>query len=206
MIHANWKIVAENYVDVYHLAHLHATTLNMYAHDQARFAFEGNHYWFWEPLAKAYRDNLAQLIPFKRIKEVGDGQLGAYVPWLFPNLGLAATESSWSLFQLIPLAPDKTKVLVRTKLEPMSDWEYYRQQKKSTAAWEKVMGKGPKATPGQEDGPLDSGDFMEEDAYVCEQQQKSLKNPLFNVGATAQHQESPVVGFQKVVQAWMAAG
>ena len=33
--------------------------------------------------------------------------------------------------------------------------------------------------------PMASGDFITEDIYVCEQQQKSLKSPYFSVGATA---------------------
>ena len=34
-IKANWKIVVENYIDVYHLAHLHSGTLAMYDHANA---------------------------------------------------------------------------------------------------------------------------------------------------------------------------
>ena len=34
-IKANWKIVVENYIDVYHLAHLHSGTLAMYDHARA---------------------------------------------------------------------------------------------------------------------------------------------------------------------------
>ena len=46
---ANWKIVVENYIDVYHLSHLHSNTLQMYDHARAVYGFEGPHYIFWEP-------------------------------------------------------------------------------------------------------------------------------------------------------------
>ncbi|BDD09332.1 hypothetical protein FUAX_17640 [Fulvitalea axinellae] len=202
-INANWKIVAENYIDVYHLAHLHSSTLNMYDHAKAEFGFVGDHYLFREPLAKDYRDNLDKLMPFKRITEMTDEHLGAYVPWLFPNVGLAESESSWSVFVAIPLAPDKTKVIVRTKLQPMTDMEYYKQSESSKKWWPKIMGMDTKYGNYDEDDPMASGDFMQEDIYVCEQQQKSLSNPLFGVEATAQHGESTVRGFQERIQKWV---
>jgi len=206
VINANWKIVAENYIDVYHLAHLHSNTLNMYDHANAKFGFVGDHYLFWEPLAPKYKENLDTLIPFKRIAEMTDEYVGAYVPWLFPNLGLAESESSWSFFYTIPLAPDKTKVIVRTKMEPMTDWEYYKQNSKSSSSWYKIMGGETKYGNEDSDDPMASGDFMAEDIYACEQQQKSLKNPLFGIAATAKHGESTVRGFQERIARWMEYG
>lgn len=203
IIKANWKIVVENYIDVYHLAHLHSHTLNMYDHAKAEFGFVGDHYMFWEPLVKDYSENLEQLIPFKKIKEMTDEHLGAYVPWLFPSLGLAESESSWATFQVIPLAPDKTNVIVRMKLEEMTDWEYQKQGTKSRKNWEKIFGKQTKYTSSDPQDPMSSGDFMQEDIYVCEQQQKSLKNPLFSVAKTAKKGESTIRQFQEIVQKWM---
>lgn len=203
VINANWKIVTENYIDVYHLAHLHSNTLHMYDHANAKFGFVGDHYMFWEPLVKDYMDNLEDLLPAKRIEEMTDEYIGAYVPWLFPNLGLAEGESSWSFFYTIPLAPDKTKVIVRTKMEQMTDWEYYKQNKRFESAWMRVMEKGTKYEPTDDDDPMTSGDFMAEDIFACEQQQKSLSNPLFSVVATAKHGESTVRTFQSIVKRWM---
>jgi len=206
-IQANWKIVAENYIDVYHLAHLHSNTLQMYDHAKAQYDFVGNHYMFWEPLVEKYRENLDSLIPFKKIAEMTDEYLGAYVPWLFPNLGLSEGEGSWNIFHAIPLAPDKTKVIVRSKLEPMTDWEYTKQQAKSTMSWNGIMGGktkyGDKPDENSTD-PMDWNDFMEEDVYVCEQQQKSLNNPLFVVQYTAKYGESTVREFQTIIKNWMA--
>lgn len=203
VIKANWKIVIENYIDVYHLAHLHSHTLNMYDHAKAEFDFVGDHYLFWEPLVKDYYDNLDSLIPFKRIKEMTDEYIGAYVPWMFPSLGLAESESSWSLFHVIPLAPDETKVVIRTKLEEMTSWEYTSLAAKSAKNWEKVFGKKTKYDSIDPDDPMASGDFMAEDIFVCEQQQKSLKNPLLNVTHSAKKGESTIRGFQEIVQKWM---
>lgn len=203
VIEANWKIVVENYIDVYHLSHLHSNTLQMYDHAKAEYGFVGDHYMFWEPLEKKYAENLDDLIPFKRISEMTDEYIGAYVPWLFPSLGLAESEASWSTFLVVPLAPNKTKVIVRTKMEEMTDYEYMKQSEKSDRSWTRIMGEGTKYGNWDEDDPMASGDFMVEDIYACEQQQKSLSNPLFSVVATAKNQESTVRGFQAIVKRWM---
>ena len=154
-------------------------------------------------VGKKYAENLDKLIPFKQIEEMTEETMGAYVPWLFPSLGLAESESSWSTFSIHPLAPDKTKVIVRTKMEPMSDVEYQSQLSKSNRNWTKIMGDKTKYDRSDESDPMASGDFMQEDIYACEQQQKSLSNPLFSVIATAHYQESSVRGFQKIVKRWM---
>jgi len=209
-INANWKIVAENYIDVYHLAHLHSNTLQMYDHANARYGFVGDHYMFWEPLSKDYQDNLDKMIPYKRIEEMTDEYIGAFVPWLFPNIGLSENEASWSTFIAIPLAPDKTKVIVRSKLEPMTDWEYGKQSAKSAYAWSKIKsatitkyGSNPDTSSSD---PMEWNDFMEEDVYACEQQQKSLRNPLFNVTTTAKYGESTIREFQSIIKRWMDNG
>ncbi len=206
VIQANWKIVAENYIDVYHLSHLHSNSLNMYDHKKAEFGFVGDHYMFWEPLTKRYRDNLDKLIPTKRIKEMTDKYIGAYVPWFFPNMGLSESESSWSTFHIIPIAPDQTKVIVRSKLEPMTDTEYETQSNMSYASWAEIMGYktkyGTEPNENSED-PMEWNDFMEEDIYACEQQQKSLSNPLFNIEYTAKDGESTIRRFQQIIQQWM---
>ena len=43
----------------------------------------GDHYWFYEPLSKKHKAEM----PF--IDHLPKDKVGAYVPMLFPNLGLA---------------------------------------------------------------------------------------------------------------------
>ncbi|MEM7104626.1 MAG: aromatic ring-hydroxylating dioxygenase subunit alpha [Bacteroidota bacterium] len=203
VINANWKIVVENFIDVYHLSHLHASTLNMYDHAKAEHQFIGDHWVFREPLTKKYRDNLEDLNPFKRIKEVTDDHLGAYVPWLFPSIGITESESLWSTFHVIPLAPDKTKVVIRTKFEEISTWELTKRSAKYYFSWNRTMSKRAKYKNGDKNDPMASGDIMEEDIYACEQLQKSLNNPLFDIVATAKNQESTIIDFQKIVKKWL---
>ncbi len=200
-INANWKIVVENYIDGYHLAHLHSETLFMYDHRHQQTGFVGDHFYFYEPLSKGYLDKIENNSPLPLIGHVPKDKMGAYVPMLFPNLGLAESKSSWSTFHVIPVAPDRSIVEIRIKVMPVSDWKYITQAWKSWSyfkdrTWDKYG-------TGDRDDPLASGDFMAEDIYVCEQQQKSLKSPYFSIGAIAKDLEQSVYQYQSNVQKYL---
>lgn len=203
-IKANWKIIVENYIDHYHLAHLHEGTLDMYDHANAEFGWKGPHYWFYEPLQPDYLADIDNAAPQPLIKSVPREQIGAYVPWLFPNIGLGENEAAWSTFHTIPLAPDRTLVVIRSKMENASEWEYTKQYTKSmmSKVWQHYGNKG-KYEGDPETDPMASGDFMAEDVYACEQQQKSLSSPMFSVGARAKRGEYAVLRFQEEVKKWM---
>lgn len=203
-IKANWKIVVENNIDHYHLAHLHEGTLNMYDHAKATFGWKGPHYWFYEPLVEDYSKDLKNATPYPLIDHVPENKIGAYVPWFFPNIGLAESESSWTTFHVLPLAPDRTLVTFRTKTQKADDWEYAKQAAKSamSSVWTKYGNKGKYKSKDKSD-PMASGDFMLEDIYACEQQQKSLQSPYFKVGAQAQKGEYAIQRFQEEVKKWV---
>ena len=200
-INANWKIVVENYIDGYHLAHLHSETLFMYDHRKQQTGFVGNHFHFYEPLAKDYGADIENNSPYPLIDHIPPEKIGAYVPMLFPNLGLSETESTWSTFHIIPVAPDKCVVEIRSKIMPVSSWNFMAQEWKS---WNYFKSrKGDKYKTGDKNDPMASGDFMAEDIYVCEQQQKSLRSPYFSVGAIAKDLEKSVYQFQRNVQNYL---
>lgn len=194
-IKANWKIVVENYIDVYHLSHLHSGTLAMYDHKKAEYGFHGPHFAFQEPLSKSYLEDITKNSPYPLI--VPAEQAGAWVPMLFPGLGLAESESAWSTFHITPLAPDLTRVETRTRLKNASSWEFSKQALKSSGYWSnKIRGKYAKSA--EDEDPMTSGDFMAEDIYACEQQQKSLQSPNFEVGPAAKG-EQPILDHQKTI-------
>lgn len=197
LIQANWKIVVENYIDGYHLAQLHSESLYMYDHQQQKTGFVGPHFVFYEPLEAEYGKNIHKNAPMPVIDHFTEEQpIGAYVPMLFPNLGIGASESSWSIFHIIPLAPDQTRVITRTRLMPVSASKF------SWQAWRSMAYFGSRHNQ-SDDEIKGAGDFMAEDVLVCEQQQKALASPYFSVGATAKHKEASVLGFQKVVAAYL---
>ncbi|AXT34867.1 aromatic ring-hydroxylating dioxygenase subunit alpha [Phaeobacter sp. LSS9] len=202
-IKANWKIVVENYIDVYHLSHLHANTLHMYAHSQADYGWKGPHYHFWEPPSEAYGADLEKNLPTPRV--IPEPHRGTWVPMLFPGIGIGASEDSWNLFVITPLGPELTRIENRTKLANVSEWDFSKQAWSSHGFWKDFGGaKYDEADLSGEEDPMASGDFTTEDVYACEQQQKSLQSPYFEVGPAAVG-ESPVTRHQQAVLDFMAA-
>lgn len=193
-INANWKIVVENYIDGYHLAHLHSDTLYVYDHGRQESSFVGPHYVFFEPLAKSYLDGVEKQSLLPLIDHGHHDERGAYVPMLFPNVGIAANENSWSTFHVVPIAADKTVIETRTRVMPASDWDFLKQ---SISSWWNWKGKKRAKFQGGPNDPLSSGDFMAEDVFACEQQFKAMRSPRFAVGATAANLEKSVLDYQK---------
>ncbi len=200
-IKANWKLVVENYIDGYHLSHLHSETLYMYDHAAQKTGFVGPHFMFYEPLTADYLANVNKAALLPLIDHIPQEKIGAYVPMLFPNLGLAESESTWSTFHVIPIAPDKTLIDIRTKVMPVSDWAYLKQSWSSYSNFKWKA--GDKYGTTDPDDPMASGDFLLEDIYVCEQQQKAMRSPMYGVGATAARLEQSVLGFQQHVLNWV---
>ena len=201
IINANWKIVAENYIDQYHLAQLHVGSLNMYNHQKAEFGTIGEHFHFWEPVTRDYLENIEANAPYPLLIDKNHPKIGAWVPLLFPNLGLSETESSWSLFHIVPITVDKTKVVTRSKVKNCSSLQFVKQATRSYGFWQKKS--KAKSDDYDSNHPLGSGDFMAEDVYVCEQLQKSLKSRFFEFGPSAEKGESMVREFQLRVKEWL---
>lgn len=200
-INANWKIVVENYIDVYHLSHLHSGTLSMYDHASAEYGFVGPHYAFWEPLSAEYSANIEANAPQPLV--IPKEHAGAWVPMLFPGIGLAEGESDWATFIITPLAPDLTRVENRLRVANASMWEFQKQEWRSSGFWkDRIKGKYSADNATGEDDPMAGGDFTAEDIFACEQQQKSLQSPHFETGPASEG-ESPVLGHQEVVLEWL---
>ena len=198
-IAANWKIVVENYIDGYHLAHLHSGTLSMYDHRRIESGFAGPHFHFREPLSAEYAADVEKNAALPLV--IPAEQAGAWVPMLFPGIGLAENEDSWSVFHLTPLAPDRTRVVVRTKIADASLLAFASQSIRSFNFWTKRVRGKYESDDG--DDPMASGDFMQEDIYACEQQQRSLGSPYFEHGPSALKGEAGVRRHQGLVMAWL---
>ncbi len=201
-IKANWKIVVENYIDVYHLSHLHSNTLQMYDHKAAQYHWEGPHYMFWEPPVEEYLNDQGSKLIAPRV--VPEDVNGAWVPMLFPGIGLAGSEDGWNVFIIEPLGPELTRVSNRGRVSNSSDWAFAKQMITSSNFWTKfgLSGKYEAHDAMSENDPMVAGDFTGEDIYACEQQQKSLHSPYFETGPAAAG-ESPVIKHQEVVLEWL---
>ncbi len=45
--------------------------------------------------------------------------------------------------------------------------------------------------------PMDTGNFMIEDTWICERMQKAMRSPMYRVGPMAPNVESPLTYFQQ---------
>ncbi|MFR9750897.1 aromatic ring-hydroxylating oxygenase subunit alpha [Nocardia sp. 004] len=192
-VKANWKVLVENFVDVYHLAHLHSATLDMFDHAKAEYGWHGPHFLIQEPMS-AMRGGR------RSSGEPGDSSsLAGSSPCFFPGIAFVVSDYFWSTFIMTPLAPDISHVETRTKISPKSAWKFLREERMSPLAL--LGGRKAKVSRAEAAGrndPLASGDVILEDIYACEQQQKSFASPFFEVGPPARG-ESPVIEHQRVV-------
>jgi len=201
-IKANWKIVVENYIDVYHLAHLHSGTLHMYDHSKAEYGFKGPHFIFWEPPVPEFAKDQDKKLAAPRV--IPQDKNGAWVPMLFPGIGIGASEDGWSIFIIEALAPDRTRITTRSRVANASAWEFSKQSMRSGTFWSNfgLSGKYDENDAQSKDDPMAGGDFTTEDVYACEQQQKSLYSPYYEAGPASKG-EGPVLDHQKIVLSWL---
>lgn len=188
IVNCNWKIFAENYMDGYHLEYLHEKTLFMYDHKRQTNHLVNQHWTFFEPLAEEYQKNL-KMYDYEPIDHIPSNKLGAYVHLIFPNLGIAESESTWSIMQIIPMSPNKTMLRYRTKVMPKS--AKYGRKNKDKPVEPILLSHYP--------DPMASYDFMIEDMYVCENIQKQMESGTYDVGPMHMTLESALTNFQQAV-------
>ena len=195
-IACNWKVFAENAMDGYHLMHLHDQTLKGPAPDNQDWEAVGRH-WVWLGPGEPESRRESGLKP---IDGIDPGSPGPSVWLLFPNSGVQGTSVYWATFRIIPVAPEKTRVDVRSWLMPSEN---------DHATSYKAMF----PTPGHEADaaadmefqtirsvdvhPMDTGNFMIEDMWICERMQKAMRSPMYRVGPMAPNVESPLTYFQQ---------
>ena len=191
-VKANWKLFIENYMDGYHLRHLHSRSLGShYDHDAIEQGQCGPHWYFYQPLTASGQRTANSSSSLPLISGQASNSLGAYVHLLFPNLGITATESIWSLLEILPQGPELTLVRIRSWCMPISTLRY-------------MLLKAPEIK-GSQDHPAKSGNLMEEDIYVCESIQRSMHSPAFKVGPLAEGLEEPIWHFQRNIMSYLGA-
>jgi len=192
-INCNWKIFVENAIDAYHLSYLHAATLGGPDALNYDWLAAGRHWIFLGKGADTPQRTQSAMPP---IPEFDTSAGGPLVWWMFPNVGVLATSVFWSAIQVVPVTPEHCYVDVRTWIsaEPHAEEGYHllfpgtgadSVDTKSIALGD-VVGH-----------PLDSGDFMIEDMWVCEGLQRSLHSPAYHVDKLAGNAESSITFFQQ---------
>jgi Rieske 2Fe-2S family protein len=207
-VRANWKIVTENFIDGYHLPLLHAASLRDAECSKQRWRAVGRHQAFYRPIRAGVPQEKSYLgqygdRPWPTIDGVPD-TYGASYQWLFPNLGLFQTATSWSTFHVIPVEPALSFVHSRVRAVPiaaMPDEETVDPDDLPAhivSARGRCLSDAERRQSGPPVHPLRSADVMLEDVYACEAVQRGLASSRSSVG-TLSRWEAPVAFFQRQI-------
>lgn len=174
---ANWKLFAENHIDVLHLWYLHARTLADYDHAASEWWACGPHWAFYEPPRNGQRvppDLAASGLPI--IDHIDESWYGSGAHLVFPNLPIASGANFWQTYQVIPLGPDRSIVDMRVRVVPGTD-----------PALAEAFAESARQL------------FEGEDILACELMQQGLGSPRFEVGPLARSHEDPILLFQQAI-------
>jgi Rieske 2Fe-2S family protein len=169
----NWKLFVENHVDVYHLWHLHSTSLAEFDHTRFEHRQIGANWASYEPLKEGGVEHGGPATRAKAITHLDERDrrgLGAHL--VFPNLMIASAAEFFATYVAIPLAPDRTVVELRIRAESSDDVDELT------------------------DAALS---FIYEDIKACEAVQRGVRSPAFRVGPLAAEHEQPIENFHRSV-------
>ncbi len=169
----NWKLFVENHIDVLHLWYLHDRTLADFDHPRFEHHNVGGHWASYEPL-KQGADGLGTATltqgttPIAHIDDRDRFGIGAHM--LFPNVLMASSSEFWITYAVSPLGPTRSVIDLRIRAEPGADGDRLVAAARS---------------------------FIDEDVFACEQVQRVLRSPRFEVGPLAFDHERPIMTFHQ---------
>lgn len=177
-VKANWKIVVENFIDIYHLSYLHQNTLWEFDHLKMKQITQKGCWWSYDP----YKKKVAEKYGLKyESKEAWE-----YVSTLFPNTWIHENyNGNFSLFHMIPISVNETIIELRS----------FGPKGLLTKIFNGIS---PKYKSNGSSDPLQSGNFMQEDIYAMESQQEAFSSDKFWVWSMSDLEE-PIFEFHKEI-------
>ncbi len=200
LFEANWKLVAENYMDAYHLFYLHEKSAATFDHERFDWDTAGRHYLFYEPVVEKYKDWATKVYGDKNIGVVpgtNPETYGGTFHMFFPTIGWVGMAHSWSTFHVIPQSVDRTIVESRVRVMPdavdqMEASPRYKSRFNSGEIDLVTLDDAPKH-------PMQTDNLMFEDMWACRQMQRAMNSPAYRVGAMARKFESTMTFYQRNV-------
>ena len=165
-VRANWKVYVDNYLEGYHVPYVHPELYSLY--DYAGYVTEV-HDW--------YSVQVGPLTGDSNVYTAGGGEALYYQ--VFPNLMLNVVPGRLQANLVVPVAPDRCKVIFR----------YYYDDVASAAARERI-----------EADIAFSDKVQHEDAEICERVQQGLGSRAYDKGRFSVRFEEGVYHFQKLLK------
>lgn len=202
---ANWKLFIENHIDGYHLWHLHSETVVGLDHNQQRWTPCGRHWMFYEPEAVKGDMPERRRIKLPIIPGIDETRYGSSVFMLFPNIAGAGGVTFFSIFQVAPLTPDRTRVIFRTFVKQITEQDLIDDPGLKDALSESELG-SPFGRAAKSDLPFaqqlamaaKAGDFVAEDKLAVEAIQRALASRHFEVGPLARDYEAAIEFYHRI--------
>src|SRR5437588_469223 len=172
-VRANWKVYVDNYLEGYHVPYVHPELYTLY--DYEGYVTEV-HDW--------YSVQVGPLTGDRNVYTAGGGDALYYQ--IFPNLMLNVVPGRLQSNVVLPVAPDRCKVVFR----------YYYDDVTSPAAHRRI-----------EADIAFSDKVQQEDAEICERVQRGLTSRAYDKGRFSVRFEEGVYHFQKLLKtayrAWL---
>ncbi|HEX2647916.1 MAG TPA: aromatic ring-hydroxylating dioxygenase subunit alpha [Candidatus Dormibacteraeota bacterium] len=172
-VHANWKVYVDNYLEGYHVPYVHPELFTLYD-------YEG----YVTELHDWYSVQVGPLTGDSNVYTAGGGEALYY--HVFPNLMLNVVPGRLQSNVVVPVAPDRCRVIFR----------YYYADVSSPAARERI-----------EADIAFSDKVQREDAEICERVQQGLGSRAYDRGRFSVRFEEGVHHFQNLLKtayrAWL---
>ena len=207
LFEANWKLVAENYMDAYHLFYLHEKSAATLDHERFDWDTAGRHYLFYEPVVEKYKDWATKVYGDKNqgvVPGTDPETYGGTFHLLFPSIGWVGMAHSWSTFHVNPQVVDRTIVESRVRVMPDAV-----DAMKVSRRYKNRFNSGDIALVTLDDAPahaMQTDNLMFEDMWACRQMQRGMNSPAYRVGAMARKFESTMTFYQRNVMDFVSYG
>src|SRR5216684_1641786 len=165
-VRANWKVYVDNYLEGYHVPYVHPELYSLYD-------YEG----YVKEVHDWYSVQVGPLTGKSNVYTAGGGEALYYQ--VFPNLMLNVVPGRLQSNLVVPLAPDRCKVIFR----------YYYDDVASAAARQRI-----------EADIAFSDKVQHEDAEICERVQQGLGSRAYDKGRFSVRFEAGVYHFQSLLK------
>jgi len=169
VIHCNWKVYVDNYLEGYHIPIAHPGLMREIDYSQYRTDTFRYHSQQFAPIRAMKPEDAGQ-----RFYAPGSGTREALYFWIFPNLMLNIYPDNVSTNLIVPLSQDKTLTIF--------EWFFH------DPASEKVQERMKKAI-------AFSDEVQQEDIGLCENVQRGLQSALYDRGRYSVKRENGVHHF-----------
>ena len=173
VIHCNWKVYVDNYLEGYHIPIAHPGLMREIDYSQYRTDTFRYHSQQFAPIRAMEKEDMGE-----RFYAPGNGTQEALYFWIFPNLMLNIYPDNVSTNLIVPLSQDKTLTIFEWFVHDVASEKVQEGIKKAIAF---------------------SDEVQQEDIGLCEGVQRGLQSALYDRGRYSVKRENGVHHFHMLL-------